>query len=95
VVRLYDDLHVLIEGYEKAQKALHGELAEVAAQQLGDIGLADAEQGGGLNLFQAALFQDRIDLEDQLSFNKVFFGAGRPRSLNTLRLPISYPFLLI
>ena len=28
---LYDDLHVLIEGDEEAQKALHGELAEVAA----------------------------------------------------------------
>ena len=31
VVGLYDDLHVLIEGDEEAQKALHGELAEVAA----------------------------------------------------------------
>jgi hypothetical protein len=31
---LYDDAHVLIEGDEEAQKALHGELAEVAEQQL-------------------------------------------------------------
>ena len=31
---LYDDLHVLIEGDEEAQKALHGELTEVAAQQI-------------------------------------------------------------
>jgi hypothetical protein len=30
VVGLYDDLYVLIEGDEEAQKALHGELAEVA-----------------------------------------------------------------
>jgi hypothetical protein len=30
-VGFYDDLHVLIEGDEEAQKALHGELAEVAA----------------------------------------------------------------
>jgi hypothetical protein len=37
VVGLYDDLHVLIEGDEEAQKALHGELAEVAAQHFGDI----------------------------------------------------------
>jgi len=43
VVGLYEDLHVLIEGDEEAQRALHGELAEVAPQQLGDIGLADAE----------------------------------------------------
>ena len=39
MVGLYDDLHVLIEGDEEAQKALHGELAEVAAQHFGDIGL--------------------------------------------------------
>jgi len=44
VVGLYDDVHVLIEGDEEAQKALHGEVAEVAAQHPGDIGLADAEQ---------------------------------------------------
>jgi hypothetical protein len=37
-------LHVLIEGEEEAQKARHGELAKVAAQHPGDIGLADAEQ---------------------------------------------------
>ena len=48
VVGLYDDVDVLIEGDEAAQTALHGELAEVAAQHPGDIGLADAEQGGGL-----------------------------------------------
>ena len=37
-VGLYDDLHVVIEGDEEAQKApLHEELAEVAAQQLGEI----------------------------------------------------------
>jgi len=32
VVGLYDDVHVVIEGDQEAQKALHGELAEVAAQ---------------------------------------------------------------
>ena len=31
MVGLYDDVHVLIEGDEEAQKALDGELAEVAA----------------------------------------------------------------
>ena len=36
VVGLCDDLHVLIEGDEEAEKALHAELAEVAAQQLGE-----------------------------------------------------------
>jgi hypothetical protein len=37
VVGLHDDLHVLIEGDEEAEKALDGKLAEVAAQHLGDI----------------------------------------------------------
>jgi len=41
VVGLYDDRHVLIEGDEEAQKALHRELAEVAAQHL----TAGAEAG--------------------------------------------------
>jgi len=36
-VGLYDDLQVLIEGDGEAQKALHGELREGAAPQLGDI----------------------------------------------------------
>jgi hypothetical protein len=35
VVGLYDNLDVLIEGDEEAEKALHGGLAEVAAQHLG------------------------------------------------------------
>ena len=77
VVGLYDDVDVLIEGDEEAQKALHGELAEFAAQHFGDIGLADAEQGGGFDLFQAALFHDRIDLEDQLRLDEVFLGVGQ------------------
>jgi hypothetical protein len=34
VVGLYDDVNVLIEGNEEAQKALHGKLPEVAAQHL-------------------------------------------------------------
>ena len=29
---LYDDVHVVIEDDKEAQKALHGELAEVAAR---------------------------------------------------------------
>jgi hypothetical protein len=81
VVGLYDDLHVLIEGDEEAQKALDGKLAEVASQHLGDIRLADAEQGGGFDLFQGTLFHDRIDLENQLCFDKVLFGVRQAEVL--------------
>ena len=50
-VRFYHDFNILIEGHEKAQQPLHGKLPELAAQHLGDIGLADAEQIGRLDLF--------------------------------------------
>jgi len=50
-VRFYRDFNILIECHEKAQQALHGKLPEFTAQHLGDIGLADAEQIGRLDLF--------------------------------------------
>jgi hypothetical protein len=79
LVGLYDDVHVVIEGDREAQQALDGELAEVAAQHLGDIGLADSEQGSGLDLFQATLFHDPIDLENQLGLDEMFLGIGQAK----------------
>jgi hypothetical protein len=70
-MRLYQDFNILIECHEKAKKALHGKLPELSAQHLGDIGLADAEQIGRLDLFQAALFHERINLENKLRLNEV------------------------
>jgi hypothetical protein len=75
-VRLYDDLHILIEGYEKAQKSLNGKLPELAAQHFGYIGLTDAEQIGGLDLFQSAFFQDSVDLEHKLRLDQMFLCIG-------------------
>jgi len=65
-VRFYDDLHILVERHEEAQKALNGKLPELPAQHLRYIGLADSEQVGCLDLFQAAIFHDRVDLECKL-----------------------------
>ena len=59
LVRLDYDLHILIERHEETQEALNGKLPELTAQHLRYIGLADAEQIGGLNLFQAAILHDR------------------------------------
>jgi hypothetical protein len=42
-VRLHHDAHILIERYQETQQAFHGELAELSAQQLGNIGLADSK----------------------------------------------------
>src|SRR6266853_6807798 len=62
-MRFYQDFDVLIERHEKTQKALDGKLPKLAGQHLGDIGLADAEEIGRLDLFQAALSHERVDLE--------------------------------
>jgi hypothetical protein len=77
-VRPYHDLHVLIQRHKKTQKALHGKLAELASEHLGYIGLADPKQFGGLHLFQAALFHDGVNLEDQLSFDKMLICISNP-----------------
>src|ERR1035437_6642763 len=70
-MRFYQDFNILIERHEKAQKALHGKLPELAAQHLGDVGLADAEEVGRLDLFQSALSHERVDLENKLRLDKV------------------------
>jgi hypothetical protein len=53
----YDYFNILIERDEKAEQPFHGKLPEFAAQHLGYIrligylGLTDAEQIGGIDLF--------------------------------------------
>jgi hypothetical protein len=42
-VRLYHDPHVLIARHQEAKQAFHGKLAELTAQHLGNIGLADSK----------------------------------------------------
>jgi hypothetical protein len=74
-VRLHDDLDILIERHQKAQKALNGKLPEIAAQHLGDVGLFDPEKIGSLNLFQAAIFHDCVDFENELRLNQVLCGV--------------------
>jgi hypothetical protein len=73
-MRLDDDLDILIERHQKAQKALNGKLPEFASQHLGNVGLFDAEKVGSLNLLQAAIFHDRVDFENELRLDQVLFG---------------------
>jgi hypothetical protein len=72
-VRLHDNLHILVERYQEAQKAFHGKLPELTAQHLRNIGLADSEQADGLHLFEAASFQDGVNLEYQLRLDQMLF----------------------
>jgi hypothetical protein len=53
-MRFHDNLDILIERHQEAQQAFDGELAELAAQHLRDIGLADSEQISGFHLLEAA-----------------------------------------
>src|ERR1700683_1643377 len=72
------DLNVLIERHKKTQKTLYGKLAELASEHLGDVRLANAKQIGGFHLFQAALFHDGVNLEHQLSFDKMLICISHP-----------------
>jgi hypothetical protein len=87
VMWLYHDLYILIERYEEAQKALNGKLPELTSQHLGNVGLADAEQLGGLNLFETALFHDGIDLEYKLRFNEVLLRIRHTNVLEHIATP--------
>jgi hypothetical protein len=73
-VRLDRDLHVVVERNQEAKKALDGELAEFAAEHFGDVRLLDAEERGGLRLFEAAVLEDGVDFVDQLGFDEVLLG---------------------
>src|SRR5271165_2247327 len=80
-VRFHNNLDILIERHQEAEQAFDGELAELAAQHLRYIGLADSEQSSGFHLFEAALLQDRINLEYKLRFCQVLFGIGHAEVL--------------
>jgi hypothetical protein len=87
-MRLDDDLDILIERHEKTQQAFNRELAELAAQQLGNVGLAAADQTSRLDLFQAAFFQNCVDLEHKLRLDPMLLPLGTPSPLNTLPAPV-------
>ncbi len=53
-MRFHNNLDILIERHQEAQQAFDRELAELSAQHLRYIGLADSEQISGLDLLEAA-----------------------------------------
>jgi len=76
-VRLHDDFHVLSQRDKETQQPLHGELPEVAMQQLRNIGLLHAEEPGRLDLLEAALRQQRVDNGHQLRLEEMILGRRR------------------
>src|ERR1051326_7865233 len=75
-MRLNDDFDILIQRDQEPKQALDRELPEVAAQHFGDVGLRDAEHFTSLNLFQAPLLHDAVDLEHELRLDQVLLGVG-------------------
>jgi hypothetical protein len=49
-------------------------LPEVAPQHFRHVRLLDAEQGGCINLLEAALLHEGVDLIDKLCLNEMFVG---------------------
>src|ERR1017187_2907443 len=80
-VGLHNNLDILIESHQKMEQAFNRKLTELAAQHLRYIGLANAKQSSGFYLFQAPLFHDGVDLEDQLRLNEVLFRVRYPNVL--------------
>jgi hypothetical protein len=94
-MRFHDNLHILIQRDQEAQQAFDGELAEVAAQHLRDIGLADAEQICRLHLLQSAFLQDRVNLEHELRLNQVLFGIGHAYILEHVAAASRHGFIIV
>jgi hypothetical protein len=73
-MRFHDNLYILIERDEKAQKTLNGKLPEFAAQHFRHVWLFDSEKTGSFDLFQAAPLHESVDFEDKLRLDQMLIG---------------------
>jgi hypothetical protein len=89
----YDNLHILIERHEKTQKPFDRELPKLPAQHLGYVGLADAKKIGRLDLFQATIFHDGVDLEHQLRLDEMLLGIWNADIFEHISAAGSVPLL--
>ena len=72
-----NDLDILPKRHKETQQAFDRKLPKLPAQHFGDIGLANAKQTCGFDLFQAALFHNRVNLQHQLRLDKMLVGMGK------------------
>jgi hypothetical protein len=86
-VRLYNDLNIPIQLDEKAQKPFNRELAELAAEHLGYVRLANTKQGSSVSLFHPLLFHDGVDFEHQLRLNQMLIRIWHSEILEAIPLP--------
>src|SRR6185295_2981547 len=71
------DLDVLAKHGEQFQEACEGEFAQETTHEAGNLGLVDAEAGGGLALGEALSVEDGDDASGQLGLGQKFARLGK------------------
>src|SRR4051812_25400729 len=61
------DFHAAIERSQKIDQTLDRKSTKLSARQIGNLGLINTQDGGGFTLAQAALSDDAVNLDRQLS----------------------------
>src|ERR1017187_9846967 len=74
--RAYADIDFLSECDQKAHQAVDGKIGEPSALQRAHFWLIDTKQLGRLNLGKLSLFDDLVDMADQLRLRHHFVGIG-------------------
>jgi hypothetical protein len=74
---LEGNLHVLAQSGEKVHEAFDGKGTRTIAQQGRNVRLLDAQNLSSFGLPEATLFNDAVDLQRELCFQKLLFGVGQ------------------
>lgn len=90
VGRPHGDFHVLTQSREEFHEAPDGKIAGTVPHQQGDLRLPHAENFGDLDLCHAAFFQDRIDLQSELSLEQFLFGIGKAQICKDVSAAFGY-----
>jgi hypothetical protein len=72
-----DDLHITAKASQTIEQLGFADAPELAAQNLGELGLRDAQYVGGLLLAPTTRLDDLVDLADELRFYQHFVGVGK------------------
>jgi hypothetical protein len=75
-VRPSGDFHVLIKHGEHAHEALHGKALIVAAEDVRQVGLLDADQLGSRYLCQLARLDEPLKLNNESGLKLMFLSVG-------------------
>ena len=73
------DFHVLTQGCQKFHQAPDRKVTGPVPHQQRDLRLLYAENLGDLDLCHAAVLEDCIDLQSELSLEQFLFGVGKAK----------------